>query len=117
MRSPRFKFLRVFAVLAVVASMVGAFAPSLIAAPASQSDAPRAQAQSAEVCVALLDAGIIGADGELLGIRRVRERLKVEGLHAERVGASLRLLAVTDADDPERPAALFAAGLDDRLSR
>lgn len=68
MRSPRFKFLRIFAVLAVVASMVGAFAPSSLAAPVNQVEGARAQAQSAEVCLAILDAGIIGEDGNVIDV-------------------------------------------------
>jgi hypothetical protein len=50
------------------------------------------------------------ADGdELRGLYRLAEPLKVEGVHATAEGNVVRLLLVTDADDPAVPASLFAA--------
>jgi hypothetical protein len=52
------------------------------------------------------------ADGdELLCLYRLAEPLKVEGVHATREGDAVRLLLVTDADDPAIPASLFSAVL------
>jgi hypothetical protein len=52
------------------------------------------------------------ADGdELRCLYRLAEPLKVEGVHATAEGNAVRLLLVTDADDPAVPASLFAAVL------
>ena len=53
--------------------------------------------------------GLIDPAGELRSMRRVRERFKIEGIHAEERDGAIHLLAVTDADDPEQPAVLLSA--------
>jgi hypothetical protein len=52
------------------------------------------------------------ADGdELRCLYRLAQPLKVEGVHATMEGEAVRLLLVTDADDPAIPASLFSAVL------
>ncbi|MDR7222872.1 DUF6929 family protein [Aminobacter aminovorans] len=53
--------------------------------------------------------GIVGNDGQLRFVRRLDRPYKIEGIHAELDGNRLDLLAVTDADDPDMAAALYAA--------
>lgn len=53
--------------------------------------------------------GIIGADGGVHHIEHLAQPLKVEGIVGEPHGRSVRLLLVTDADDPAIPGALYAA--------
>jgi len=55
--------------------------------------------------------GVIGGDGELRSVHRLDAPYKIEGLHAEAEGGTVRLLLVTDADDPDVPAVLFGADL------
>lgn len=55
--------------------------------------------------------GVLDRSGRVQLLRRVREQLKIEGIHAEAHAARLRLLAVTDDDDARIPAALLAAEL------
>jgi hypothetical protein len=58
--------------------------------------------------------GLLDAHGSIVLQRRVRERAKIEGIHAEARARQLDLLLVTDADDARIPAELFSATL--RLS-
>jgi hypothetical protein len=53
--------------------------------------------------------GLINPDGTLAWIQPVREAHKIEGLDARQEDDALHLLLVTDADDIEVPAGLFAA--------
>lgn len=55
--------------------------------------------------------GLIDNAGRLRRIERLAVPYKLEGLHAWREGDAVRLLAVTDADDPAVPAALLAGRL------
>ena len=55
--------------------------------------------------------GVIGGDGELRSVHRLDAPYKIEGVHAEAEGGTVRLLLVTDADDPGVPAVLFGADL------
>jgi len=56
--------------------------------------------------------GIAGSDGHLRRLLRLDAPYKVEGVDARVEGDVIRLLLVTDADDPEIPAALFSATMD-----
>lgn len=56
--------------------------------------------------------GVLDADGRLLGLERLDRPRKVEGVDARRVAGGIELLLVTDADDPDIPAALLAARVD-----
>ena len=53
--------------------------------------------------------GLIGRDGELRRFMPLDARYKVEGVDAQLGGDVIRLLLVSDADDPAVPAALFSA--------
>lgn len=53
--------------------------------------------------------GVIGADGELAWIACTADAHKIEGIDAREDGDMLHLLLVTDADNIDIPAALFAA--------
>lgn len=53
--------------------------------------------------------GIAGSNGQLLCLRRLDRPYKVEGVDARVDGDVIRLLLVTDADDADIPASLFAA--------
>lgn len=53
--------------------------------------------------------GLIDADGALAWITPVNEAHKIEGLDVREDGETLHLLLVTDADDIDIPAGLFAA--------
>ena len=53
--------------------------------------------------------GVIGAEGELEWVRKLRPTRKVEGIAVRRKGRNLDLLLVTDADDAKVPAGLYAA--------
>lgn len=55
--------------------------------------------------------GTIGTDGELTGLTYIDRACKVEGIHAEREGALVRLWLVTDADDLNVPAKLLTGVL------
>ena len=53
--------------------------------------------------------GIVGNNGHLRWVHRLREPCKIEGVDARLDGDAVRLLLVTDADDPDIPASLFSA--------
>jgi len=53
--------------------------------------------------------GLLSGDGKLRWLRPLSEPHKIEGLHAEVDGGDLKLLLVTDADDINVPARLYAA--------
>jgi len=53
--------------------------------------------------------GMVANNGRLRFVHRLDRPHKVEGIHARLAGDRLHLLAVTDADDPDIPAALYAA--------
>jgi hypothetical protein len=53
--------------------------------------------------------GVMGADGQLQSLHPLDPPYKVEGVHAEIVGSQIRAWLVTDADDPNIPAALLTA--------
>lgn len=53
--------------------------------------------------------GMVANDGRLRFVHRLDRPYKVEGIHAKLTGDRLDLLAVTDADDPDIAAALYAA--------
>lgn len=55
---------------------------------------------------------VLDADGRLLRLERLDRPHKVEGVDARRVAGGIDLLLVTDADDPDVPAALLAARID-----
>lgn len=55
--------------------------------------------------------GILDPAGDVRLLRHVRERVKIEGIHAEVHEGRFRLLAVTDADDARIPAVLLVADL------
>ena len=57
-------------------------------------------------------AGIIGADGTLRRLVPLDPPYKVEGVDARVEGGVIKLLLVTDADDPEIPAVLFSATME-----
>jgi hypothetical protein len=59
--------------------------------------------------------GMLDPAGELCSIQIVRERFKIEGIHAEERADAIDLLAVTDADDPRQPAVLLRAEMRRRL--
>jgi hypothetical protein len=52
--------------------------------------------------------GTIGADGKVQAIEYLDELYKVEGVHAERDGDTIKLWLVTDADDVTVPALLLS---------
>ena len=56
--------------------------------------------------------GLISAGGELVAVEALEGAAKVEGVEAEEVGDSLRVLMVADADDPDKPSPLLVAELD-----
>lgn len=56
--------------------------------------------------------GLFAADGQLRWLVDFPEPAKLEGVHAEPDGDTLRLWLVTDPDDRARPADLYAAQLD-----
>ena len=60
-------------------------------------------------CCAGAAVGIAEADGRLRRLHRLDRPYKVEGVDARVDGDVVRLLLVTDADDPAVPAGLFAA--------
>lgn len=51
--------------------------------------------------------GLLSADGRVERVERLDRVVKVEGVHAEPEGGGLRLLMVSDADDPAVPAVLL----------
>lgn len=53
--------------------------------------------------------GVMGLDGALHRLESLEPTHKVEGVHARATGAAIELLLVTDADDPDVPAALLSA--------
>jgi hypothetical protein len=55
--------------------------------------------------------GVIGPQGDLLALERVSEQVKLEGIAALERGDSADLLLVSDADDAEVPATLYAASI------
>lgn len=55
--------------------------------------------------------GLIDGDGTLRSLDPLDKPHKVEGLHAWEDGETIRLLLVTDADDPSIPASLYAASI------
>ncbi len=55
--------------------------------------------------------GIIDSDGVLRSLEPLDKPYKVEGVHARMEGDTVKLLLVTDADDPAVPASLYAAAL------
>lgn len=56
--------------------------------------------------------GIMDVHGHIREVEAVSPAVKIEGIHAARDGNRVRLTMVTDADDPNRPAALFTASVD-----
>ena len=56
--------------------------------------------------------GIVDGKGRLRSLRPLDRPCKVEGVDARMDGDVIRLLLVTDADDPSIPASLFAAALE-----
>jgi Family of unknown function (DUF6910) len=63
-------------------------------------------------CCAGAAVGIAEADGRLCCLHRLDRPYKVEGVDARMDGDEIRLLLVTDADDPAVPAGLFAATIE-----
>lgn len=55
--------------------------------------------------------GVVGADGQLLGLRPLSLRCKAEGIAARVEAGVLHLLMVTDPDDRDAPALLLSASL------
>lgn len=55
--------------------------------------------------------GVLDPAWRLQRMLRVHQRVKIEGIHAEASAGRIQLLAVTDADDAQIPAALLAAEL------
>jgi hypothetical protein len=55
--------------------------------------------------------GVIGPDDKLRNLWRLKPSLKVEGIAVEERSRAIRVLVVTDADDPKTPARLLAASL------
>jgi hypothetical protein len=60
------------------------------------------------ICVAAA-LGLLGRNGQLRWLRRLDRPYKVEGVDARSDGDLLKLLLVTDADDPDIPAVLYSA--------
>lgn len=56
--------------------------------------------------------GILGKDGGVEFLEPIDPRHKVEGIEASRDGKVLRVLLVTDADDPDVPAALLSGEIE-----
>jgi len=56
--------------------------------------------------------GVIAPNGRLQVLHFLDELCKVEGIHAQRDGSSVKLWLVTDADDASVPAALITGELD-----
>lgn len=56
--------------------------------------------------------GLIDLGGQLRWLRRIEGTHKIEGIDARIDGDSIRLLLVTDADDPDIPASLFSAAVE-----
>jgi hypothetical protein len=56
--------------------------------------------------------GLLDKDGTLRWLRPLDRPHKVEGIDARIDGGVIRLLLVTDADDPDRAASLFSATLE-----
>lgn len=78
----------------------------VFAAVAEDTNDAFADGASAGAAIGRLDRA-----GGVQLMRRVRERVKIEDIHAEASARGARLLAVTDADDAEIPAALLSAEL------
>jgi hypothetical protein len=57
--------------------------------------------------------GILAADGRVQLLEQLEQTQKVEGIHAVSDGDNVRLLLVTDADDPELPSNLLSATIAD----
>jgi hypothetical protein len=53
--------------------------------------------------------GLLDISGRLRWLRRLSRKIKVEGVHATRIGKRLDLLLVSDADDASVPANLYRA--------
>jgi hypothetical protein len=56
--------------------------------------------------------GLIDCSGDLVFVRRVRQRAKIEGIAAQLQGSRAELLLVTDDDDAAIAASLYTAKLD-----
>jgi hypothetical protein len=56
--------------------------------------------------------GLLDTDGALGFLQHLDQPHKIEGIHVELQGRQLKLLAVTDADDIDVPASLFAATIE-----
>ena len=65
MRNAKYPLLRQIATLFMILSMMSMSVFTAAAAPGQSSNAPRAQAQSVEVCANLIDLGFLGVDGNL----------------------------------------------------
>jgi len=57
--------------------------------------------------------GLVDSRGDLLGMHRLRPKMKVEGIDLQATQRGLVLCLVTDADTPARPSALLLAHLDE----
>lgn len=55
--------------------------------------------------------GIVGVQGDILALERVAEKVKLEGVAVMEDGNPAQLLLVSDADDAEIPAAVYAAAI------
>jgi hypothetical protein len=53
--------------------------------------------------------GLLDADGELVLLESIDKKIKLEGVEAHLHDKTIELLLVTDADDAEQPAQLYAA--------
>ncbi len=53
--------------------------------------------------------GVMATDGEVILVEEVDQNVKLEGLWAEQRDDEIRLLMVTDADDPSKPSPLLEA--------
>lgn len=56
--------------------------------------------------------GVVDGEGHIRRITRIDGAHKLEGVDASADGNTIRLLLVTDADDPEIPASLFSATME-----
>ena len=54
---------------------------------------------------------LLDADFEVMQVRILDAAVKVEGITAHQTASGVKLLCVTDADDPDRPSMLYAASL------
>jgi len=68
-RKSRFGILRVFALIAMMVSVSGAYALTASAAPVNTGSTSRVQAQSAEICQLLYEDGVVDGGGNFLGYR------------------------------------------------